>query len=80
MTPMEFWQANGRYQRGKAEGLKSLLKQAGTTYGYWKLICQHRKRPSVDLARRLVSLSDGQLSLDGLLFPREQLRGKGAAQ
>ena len=69
MEPMEYWK-----KYGHGEHLLGVLRRAGTTYEYWKHICHKRKRPSVDLARNLVRESGGELTLEKLLFPREELR------
>lgn len=52
---------------GKSEKLLDVLARAGTTYAYWKHICRQRRKPRLDLARRLADASGGELSLGKLL-------------
>lgn len=73
VSAMTFWQRHG------AARCARLAQDAGTSYGYWKQIANQRKRPSIELARRLVQASQGELSLDLLLFPITEQRLKGAA-
>lgn len=72
ITPLAYWQKHG------IEHCERLCIAAGTSYDYWKRICNLRARPSADLARKLVALTGGELSMETLLPPREQLRGSGA--
>ena len=53
--------------------------EAGTTYAYWKRVCNLRVRPGMDLARRLVELSGGEMSFELLCPPKGSIRGIGAA-
>ena len=62
----EWWQRNGKLQA------KEMCKAVGTSYEYFKHICNKRKRPSVDLARKIVKQSGGEISLEKLLFPIEE--------
>jgi hypothetical protein len=71
LDAMEYWMLHGR------ERVQQLCTDAGTSYDYWKHIANKRKRPSVDLAMRLVEASGGALSLLKLLPPKEALRGTG---
>ena len=73
VSAMSFWQRHG------AQHCARLAQDAGTTYAYWKQIANQRKRPSIELARRLVQASQGELSLELLLFPITEQRHKGAA-
>ncbi len=68
MDAMTFWRERG------TEQVKQLCEATGTTYSYWKHIANRRKRPSVDLARRMVEYTEGVLTLDELLPPRSQMR------
>ena len=71
LSPMEF---RDRYGIAITQ---EVCAKAGTTYDYFKHICNHRKRPGVDLARRLVDASDGRLDLDKLLIPKAMIRKSG---
>ena len=64
---MDFWKKFG-YKK-----VNELCLAAGTTYDYWKLIAYGHKRPSVDLAYRLVDKSEGILEFKALLPPKEEL-------
>ena len=70
---MAYWQRHGSAHCAR------LAQAAGTSYGYWKQIANQRKRPSIELARRLVHASGGELSLELLLFPISEQRLTGAA-
>ena len=75
MDAMTFWDAVGR------ESVQRMCREIGTSYDYWKHIANRRKRPSVDLARKMVDYSrrhhpDHALSLDELLVPRELIRNR----
>ena len=72
VSPFEYSKTHSR------DEIEKVCKLAGTTYDYWLRIKDRRQRPSVDLARSLVSASGGQLDLDALLFPKELRRGLGA--
>jgi len=71
LSPMQF---RDRYGLAITQGV---CIKAGTTYDYFKHICNQRKRPGVDLARRLVAASGGRLDLDKLLIPKTMLRKSG---
>jgi hypothetical protein len=76
MDAMTYWKAAGR------NTVLQLCNKAGTSYGYWKQFCNRRKRPGVDLARRLVAASAELtpkmvLSLDALLIPKDAIRKPG---
>lgn len=68
----DYWLKHGR------EKCEALAIGAGTTYAYWKRICNLRVRPGVDLARKLVELTGGELSFDLLCPPSSVIRGVGA--
>ena len=72
VSALDYWVRHGRAHCTK------MALSAGTTYDYWKRICNQRTRPSVDLARRLVALSSGEMSVDLLCLPREQIRSVGS--
>ena len=78
LDAMSYWQT--KHGHRPTPELLAMLERAGTTYDYWKHICNLRKRPGADLARRLVKESSGELCFDKLLFPRELLRGGKSAQ
>lgn len=48
---------------------------AKTSLPYFQQLAYKVRRPSPDLARRLVDASDGVLSFEELLVPRDQLKG-----
>ena len=66
MDLMEYWKLIGK------KDAEELCKSVGTSYEYFKHICNKRKRPSVDLARKIVKQSGGEISLEKLLFPIEE--------
>lgn len=73
MKAREFWDAVG------TEKAKLVIEKAGTEWSYWKHIAANRKRPGVDLARRLVQASreltpGHELTLDELLTPRDSIK------
>jgi len=68
MDAMTYWKAHGR------ETVMQLCDKVGTTYNYWKHIANRRKRPSVDLARRMVEESGGKMTLNELLPPKSAMR------
>lgn len=74
LSAKEYWQAV------KTPMVKELCTRCGTTFDYFKHIANLRKRPSVDLARKMVAISqhltpDYAMSLERLLVPREVMRG-----
>jgi hypothetical protein len=68
MDLMQYWKENGK------AGAEAMCQAVGTSYEYFKHICNKRKRPSVDLARKMVAFSGDKLSLNELLFPIDQKR------
>jgi hypothetical protein len=66
MDLMTYWKTYGR------KAALQICDEAPTSYEYFKHICNKRKRPSVDLARKMVQISKGVLTLDELLFPTEE--------
>lgn len=65
---MEYWQKYG------IDRAKEMCAYVGTSYDYFKHICNKRKRPSVDMARKMVAFSEGELNLEKLLFPLSEKR------
>ena len=63
---MEYWKLNGRKK------CLELCNEVGTSYDYFKHMCNKRKRPSVELARKIIQFTGGELTLDDLLFPLEE--------
>ena len=66
------------------ENAQRVVELAGTKWSYWRHFCTKHKRPGPDLARKLVDASlsvtpDSPLTLDALLTPIENLRGRKAA-
>lgn len=74
MDAMTYWR-----QFGIAH-VHKICAAAGTTYDYWKLIAYGHKRPSVDLAHRLVEQSGGKLEFTQLLPPSTKLKKMVAAR
>lgn len=67
-----------------AEKAQKVAEMAGTKWRYWRHFVNGYKRPGYDLARRLVKASeyvtpDTPLSVEGLMVPADQLRGRKAA-
>lgn len=55
-------------------GLRALAEKAGTKPSYLlQLNYMPSKRPSIDLAQRLVEASDGELTFEGLANPQKRL-------
>jgi hypothetical protein len=73
VSAMTYWQRHG------IKHCEQLAIACGTSYDYWKQIANLRKRPSIELARRLVALSQGEMSLELLLTPKHHMRQSGAA-
>lgn len=72
---MEYWKAVGT---GKA---RKVIHASGTKWNYFIHITHNRKRPSVDLARRLIASSKEitpgyEMTLEELLVPLEQIKGR----
>lgn len=66
------------------EKAEQVVRMAGTKWSYWRHFCTGHKRPGVDLARKLVKASefvtpDTPMTLDALLTPIDQLKGRKAA-
>lgn len=55
---------------GKAE-CEAVAAAAGTNYAYFKQLAIGARRPSVDLAKKLVTASDGRLDLLELLTAKQ---------
>ena len=53
-------------------GCQALAEAAGTNYDYFYQIAIGHRRPSVELAQRLVEASDGQLELIALLTQKTE--------
>jgi len=68
MDAMTYWKRYG------IKRVHEVCEAAGTTYDYWKLIAYGFKRPSVDLAHRLVEQSNGEMVFADLLPPSTQLK------
>ena len=63
MTLMEYWVLYGKGH------CVEMCKNVDTSYEYFKHMCNKRKRPSVELARKMIDFSGGELTLNELLFP-----------
>tara|TARA_R110002072_G_scaffold113009_1_gene242420 strand:- start:3102 stop:3308 length:207 start_codon:yes stop_codon:yes gene_type:complete len=57
-----------RFGREEAERVAAL---SGTNYAYFSQLAYGHRRPSVDLAERLVAASDGRLDFTKLLLKAE---------
>lgn len=68
MDAMTYWKWYGKPH------CERLAASAGTSYSYWKHICNGTKSPGLDLALALVKASNGELSLEKLL-PPERITG-----
>lgn len=68
MTAYEFLQ---RYGKPRAE---VVAKRAKTKYVYFSHLAYGHRRPSPEMAERLVKASDGELTLIELLFPPTKTR------
>lgn len=66
MDAMEYWR---KHKRKKCQ---ALCEQVGTTYPYWKQIAHGLRRPSIELARAFVEASQGEMTLDCLLKPKQR--------
>ena len=67
------------FEYRKKHGQKAIEKLAddvGTSVKYLGHLIFYRKRPGVDLAHRLVTLSGGQLTILSLMLSTEKLEGK----
>jgi hypothetical protein len=65
---MAYWKRYG------IKRVHEVCEAAGTNYDYWKLIAYGFKRPSVDLAHRLVEQSNGEMGFIDLLPPSDELK------
>lgn len=70
MDAMKYWESLGKDKKV----FTAFCEKVGTSYNYWKHIANRRKRPSVDLARRMVEHSNGALTLEELLPPKNAMR------
>jgi hypothetical protein len=64
LDAMSFWK-----QAGITE-TRRVCDLAGTSYEHFKHIAHKRRRPSVELANRLIKASNGQMSFEKLLFSK----------
>lgn len=64
MDAMQFW------DKYPIDHVRKVCATAGTSYEYFKHIAHRRKRPSPELADRLVAASGGKMKRDKLLFSR----------
>lgn len=59
------------------EGLRRLADATGTKLSYLRqLICNAGKKPSADMALKLIQASGGKLTLEGLVNPVGQGSGR----
>jgi hypothetical protein len=65
MDAMTFWKQAG------IEKTRDVCIQAGTTYEHFKHIAHKRRRPSVELANKLIKASNGLMTFEQLLFTKE---------
>jgi hypothetical protein len=56
-----------RTDKEAAEFMRQICENAGSNYEHFKHIASRRRRPSVELAKRLVTASKGRMSLMKLL-------------
>lgn len=61
---MEFWRMAGIVETRK------VCEIAGTSYENFKHIAHKRRRPSVELANKLIQASNGRMSFEKLLFTK----------
>jgi hypothetical protein len=64
MDAMEYWKQAG------IEATRKACREAGTTYEHFKHIAHKRRRPSVELANKLIKASNGQMTFEKLLFSK----------
>ena len=64
MDAMEFWKYAGINET------RRVCEDAGTSYEHYKHIAHKRRRPSVELANKLIKASNGQLTFEKLLFSK----------
>jgi hypothetical protein len=65
MDAMSFWKKSG------IEKTRDVCFLAGTTYEHFKHIAHKRRRPSVELAHRLIKASKGGMTFEKLLFSKK---------
>ena len=66
-SAMEFWKMAG------IEKTREVCEAAGTSYEHFKHIAHKRRRPSVELANKLIKASGGQMSFEKLLFSKNPI-------
>ena len=64
MDAKQYWKRHG------SEKSREVATAAGTSWGYFEHIMHGRRRPSPELAERLVEASGGQMDFVSLLKPR----------
>lgn len=65
---------NDYYIKHGTAGLERLAQESDTKLSYLKqLVYTTNKRPSIEMARRLVAASGGELTFDGLANPVKRL-------
>ncbi|NBQ17290.1 transcriptional regulator [bacterium] len=64
LDAMSFWKQAG------IDETRRVCELAGTSYEHFKHIAHKRRRPSVELANRLIKASNGQMSFEKLLFSK----------
>jgi hypothetical protein len=62
MTLNDYWKKYG------IEHCREMCAYVGTSYEYFKHMCHKRKRPSIDMAWKMVDFSKGELALEELCF------------
>jgi hypothetical protein len=70
MNLLDYWKFFG------TERARLTAERARIPWSYYRHLARRFRRPSVDLARRLIKASKGNLTLAALLFPDSQ-RPKG---
>ena len=55
----------------KGKNRREFAKQIGTTKGYVDLLCCGARRPSPELAKKIMIYTGGKVTLEELLFPSE---------
>lgn len=78
MTAMEYWDEVGR------DTMIEVCLEAGTEYDYFKHIANLRKRPSADLAYKLIEAChkitpEYAMSFEKLMIKKEEMRRHGKA-
>ena len=64
LSAMEFWKEAG------INITRKVCEDAGTSYEHFKHIAHKRRRPSVELANKLIKASNGRMSFEKLLFSK----------